>query len=832
LSSNVPQPTRSTFGKYVLLRKLASGGMGEIFLAKQRGPSGFEKLLVIKRILSHHLDKKDYLDMFFSEAKLVARLNHNNIIQIQEMGEIDGDYYIAMEYVRGKSLRDLIDELRAEGRKLPLPHVIDLAMKLCDGLGYAHQARDIRGRGMNIVHRDINPHNILISYTGDLKLIDFGIAKSEMTSVHTATGTIKGKFVYMSPEQSAADPIDRRSDIFSLGIVLYEMTCLENPFVRQNVVLSLEAIQRHDVTAPSSKRPDAGPMDEILMKALAKKPDERFQTAIEMRDELRSLFRSGSVTPAEEDLSTFLHDLFRADIEEEDRLLAEADQATAGEEGAVPVAAPVVIEPLSVQQPHTPQPITTQPFADEEPTLAGDLDDIAAKSREVSQVSGEMVRAVTPSGGMIPDFDTRSDRVPRSSGDVSASLEIGPDGLPLPGAISPGLMASLAPRDDRPHPPAPLLPMDRRMPDEEPKLGSGPRSIEDLPRAAAFSEPLAGLNPTREMRSGESLLDQAPRTPPRPLQQYTTDEDSPGSLVEPPPPWKRVLRLAIYLLVLVITTVAGFMATRAVIGNKGTDHAPIAPIPDEPIITPDIQADPIRPDPPSTVEPVLGQPADEVVEIVEPPPLAPPPRAAATDLEPSKRKNDREKKKKKKKKDRDLRVKDPKPEPPDEPEPEKEPERKPERKVEAPPPPKPAPEEEPKQEPKPERRVVAPAEPPSEKGEKLGTLTIRTSVGVKVEVDGRTVGSTPASVAVSRDKGRIKLFGDAVAYSVVLAYEVSGDGVTVKVEASPWAIVQHNGLSLGRTPQGPVPSGRRHRFSLLRPGEEGPFVVSLLWNPK
>ncbi|MCA9580086.1 MAG: serine/threonine protein kinase, partial [Myxococcales bacterium] len=153
----------STFGKYTLLRKIASGGMGEIFLAKQAGPSGFEKLLVIKRILSHHLEKADYLDMFLSEAKLVARLSHQNIIQIHEMGEIDGDYYIAMEFVRGKSLRDVIDELRAEGRMLPLPHVIELGIKLCEGLGYAHQARDIRGRPMNIVHRDINPHNVLIS---------------------------------------------------------------------------------------------------------------------------------------------------------------------------------------------------------------------------------------------------------------------------------------------------------------------------------------------------------------------------------------------------------------------------------------------------------------------------------------------------------------------------------------------------------------------------------------------------------------------------------------------------------------------------------------------
>ena len=271
------------FGKFVLLRKLASGGMGEVFLAKQRGPSGFEKLLVIKRILSHHLDKPDYVSMFFGEAKLVARLNHHNIIQIYEMDKIDGEHYIAMEYVRGKSLRDIIDELRSEGRLLPMAHVIEIASTLCDGLGYAHHARDPGGRPLSIVHRDVNPHNVLISYNGDLKIIDFGIAKSEMTAVQTATGTIKGKFVYMSPEQSAADPLDMRSDIFSLGIVIYELACLENPFVRQNVVLSLEAIQRHDVPLPSTKRPEALPLDGIIQRALAKRAEDRFQTAFELR---------------------------------------------------------------------------------------------------------------------------------------------------------------------------------------------------------------------------------------------------------------------------------------------------------------------------------------------------------------------------------------------------------------------------------------------------------------------------------------------------------------------------------------------------------------------
>ena len=189
---------------------------------------------------------------------------------------------------------------------MPLAYVVDLAIKLCEGLGYAHGAQDLRGRPMNIIHRDVNPHNVLISYSGDLKLIDFGIAKSEMASVNTATGTIKGKFVYMSPEQSAADPIDFRSDIFSLGIVLYELATLENPFVRQNVVLSLEAIQRHDVDAPETKREGAGPLAPLLTKALSKDPETRYQSCYELRDELRGLFRNGEIKPEEQDVEHYL----------------------------------------------------------------------------------------------------------------------------------------------------------------------------------------------------------------------------------------------------------------------------------------------------------------------------------------------------------------------------------------------------------------------------------------------------------------------------------------------------------------------------------------------
>lgn len=785
--------------------------MGEIFLAKQRGPSGFEKLLVIKRILSHHLDKKDYLDMFFSEAKLVARLNHHNIIQIHEMGEIDGDYYIAMEYVRGKSMRDLIDELRAEGKMLPLPHVIDLAIKLCEGLGYAHQARDIRGRPMNIVHRDINPHNVLISYTGDLKVIDFGIAKSEMTSVHTATGTIKGKFVYMSPEQSAADPIDRRSDIFSLGIVLYELCCLENPFVRQNVVLSLEAIQRHDVAPPSTKRADAGPVDDILMRALSKKPEERFQTAIEMRDSLRQLFTDGAVRPVEEDMSTFLHKLFSADIEEEDRLLAEADRAT-----QPPPAAPSMQS--TIDAPPTtdgdlidaPSDVAQLPFPDEEETVAGDLEGIAARSRlgtgdvpippavnlhtehpttpQPQALASDSYPGYVHPSESLPNVPTRSDRIPKSEPDLEDSGSI-----PSGNYLAPG-HAQAPSGNEFPAPPMRAIDANASM----------------QPQPAPFAEPMpaAGgpLAPTKELiRAEPSTGAVERRMVPVQSPDYVTDEDS--MLTSAKPAMPNFARLALYALVLIVTTVAGFLVTRAVIAPSKEKRG-VALLPIE-----DADKNPEKLDPPEKKDPVDEEPVDE------PPPIEPddgqtglpssldvePPDGEPEDeIEPPKKKRKKKKRKKKrasKKKRRKKKKVD------DEP------------KEKAPPPPPPPV----------EKKVEKPVE--KKRPTRLGTLTVKTNAQVSVEVGGRSAGTSPSAIAVRRESGTIKLGGSELPYTVKLRYTVEEGGVSVKVDASPWAIVKNNGLSLGRTPRDVRPASR-HKISLLRPGQDSAFVVSLIWNPK
>lgn len=321
----------STFGKYILLKRLAIGGMGEIYLAKLIGPEGFEKMLVIKRMLSHHTENQRYVDMFFAEARVAAQLNHSSIVQIYDMGQIDDVYYIAMEYVHGKSLKEVIDHAKAIDSPIPAPLVVEMISRLCDALCYAHEAKDMVGDTLGIVHRDINPYNFLVSYSGESKVIDFGIAKSEMATHKTETGTIKGKFVYMSPEQSAALELDARSDIFSVGICLYEALTYRNPFAKGNAVLSLDAIQRQDPPPLADFKPEYAVFQNIADRALAKNPDDRYSSCREFGDALRALLDDGVVERHPVSLQDYMNDIFRDQIIEEKRMILETDSATTRE---------------------------------------------------------------------------------------------------------------------------------------------------------------------------------------------------------------------------------------------------------------------------------------------------------------------------------------------------------------------------------------------------------------------------------------------------------------------------------------------------------------------
>ena len=255
----VPSSGPDRFGQYEILEKIASGGMAELYKAKRTGVEGFQKIVAIKKILPHLADDEEFVTMFADEAKLAAQLNHPNIIHIYDLGKIQaGGYFIAMEYVDGRDLRGRSSSRRHAtlGVPLPVPLAVYIASKVASALDYAHRRRDAEGHELNIVHRDVSPQNILISYEGDIKLCDFGIAKAASKASKTQSGALKGKIQYMSPEQAWGKPIDRRSDLFSLGVVLHELLTGERLFRgRHRHHRAREGPQRRGHRRPSRDEP-------------------------------------------------------------------------------------------------------------------------------------------------------------------------------------------------------------------------------------------------------------------------------------------------------------------------------------------------------------------------------------------------------------------------------------------------------------------------------------------------------------------------------------------------------------------------------------------------
>ncbi len=272
-------------GRYKLLRKLAHGGMSQVYLARQVGVEGFAKKVVIKRLPAASADDAQLQEMFVSEAALAAHLDHPNVVSIIDFAEADGERFLVMEYVDGPSLKLLLERARASKRLLPIEHCLKIASWVCEGLAYVHSLRHERtGEPLSVVHRDITPDNILITRTGVVKIIDFGIAKAT-TQVHeTQAGQLKGKLPYVAPEQLFADPIDRRADLFSLGVVLFEAITGVQPFARDSNAAVIDALLQYELPRVTSLRPDAPPaLDAIVAKATAKKRDERFSNALELQ---------------------------------------------------------------------------------------------------------------------------------------------------------------------------------------------------------------------------------------------------------------------------------------------------------------------------------------------------------------------------------------------------------------------------------------------------------------------------------------------------------------------------------------------------------------------
>ena len=377
-----------SFGKYVLVDHISSGGMADVYRAKVQGIRGVTKTVAIKRIHEHLLERTRFLRMFTDEAKIASRLVHNNIVQIYDLGEVDSMPFIAMEYVSGRDLYRVLKRLAAMNRKFPWRLATLVIREVCTGLQFAHDFRSPDGQPQEIVHRDVSPRNIVLSYDGEVKLTDFGVARARDREEHTEHGVIKGKVRYISPEGAKGEEVDRRSDIFSLGIVLAEMLTMAPLRDAPNEMVMLLDIRKGNF--------DRGRIDElpealrtVIDRAIATDPDDRYPSGAAMRDDLMARVDAATQPMTKAEVATFMHALFTDDIDREKKsdhkaeqdLIKEFQAKADGAEGdAAPteVTAPLTTNPLNIFGGKEPGPVAIPAIENKieavgPPDLTGDL---------------------------------------------------------------------------------------------------------------------------------------------------------------------------------------------------------------------------------------------------------------------------------------------------------------------------------------------------------------------------------------------------------------------------------------------------------------------------
>jgi hypothetical protein len=307
---NVP-PQPIAFGKYTLLERISHGGMAEVFRAKTQGTAGFERIVAIKLLLPQVANDADFVTMLIDEAKIAGQLSHANIAQIFDLGQVDGRYYIVQEYVPGRDLRAILHLLEDRHERLDVALSCHIILKVCEALDYAHNKNDATGQPLNLVHRDISPQNVIVSHEGEVKLIDFGIVKAEGRATRTLAGLVKGKFAYMSPEQIRGLPVDRRADVFACGIILHELLTGQPLFKRGSEFETLQRARSAEIEPPSRLNPEVPPeLDRIALRALARHVDDRYKTAVALRDELWQFVRDAGHFHSRDRLAGWMRETF------------------------------------------------------------------------------------------------------------------------------------------------------------------------------------------------------------------------------------------------------------------------------------------------------------------------------------------------------------------------------------------------------------------------------------------------------------------------------------------------------------------------------------------
>jgi serine/threonine protein kinase len=331
--SSTQNPSFEVFGNYLLLKRIGSGGMAEVFLARPAYASGNGRVMVIKRILPHMADDPVFVNMFRAEVQVMMGFNHPHTVQLHDFGEVNNQLFIAMEYIEGKSLKQIISTFKKKNEAIPVPMVLSLIAQAAAGLSYAHRFENkVTGEIFNAVHRDISPQNLILSYDGNLKVIDFGIAKADSgTAERTRTGVIKGKVAYLSPEQILGEELDGRADIFSLGIVAWELLTFKRPFSEENdseltIMGKIENCEKN-ILPPSTLNNEVPPaVDALVMRALKKNPGDRYSTAHEFQTAIRGVMRQHYSDYAYSDTGELTRALFESEISQERYELREINE--------------------------------------------------------------------------------------------------------------------------------------------------------------------------------------------------------------------------------------------------------------------------------------------------------------------------------------------------------------------------------------------------------------------------------------------------------------------------------------------------------------------------
>jgi eukaryotic-like serine/threonine-protein kinase len=298
--------------RYQVLEKVAAGGMAEVYRAESAGLEGFKKTVAIKRVLPHLAEKRSFIGMFLDEARLSAHLSHSNCVQVFDVGHGDGTYFIVMEYVDGADLKALAERWREMGRPFPMEEACHICVKVCEGLAYAHSLTDPQGTPLGIVHRDMSPPNVLITRYGEVKIVDFGLAKANSQLEESEPGIIKGKFGYLSPEAALGHGVDSRTDVFAVGIILWELLAGRRLFQGETDLETVQRVQTCDIPSLSAVNPNVPlELDQIIMRTLARDPADRYQTAWELgRDLNQFLFQFGRGVSSF-DIASLIADLIR-----------------------------------------------------------------------------------------------------------------------------------------------------------------------------------------------------------------------------------------------------------------------------------------------------------------------------------------------------------------------------------------------------------------------------------------------------------------------------------------------------------------------------------------